>query len=345
MAIPSTLWDLFQHAVSPRLAVLAQRERMASLLEAFFLDAHLALLNEAGPIGVAKAARAFLAERGFDLSALHELPVGLFVDRRLVGEQLEQMGFLAEEIGASQLAADPRLEGRLVGPIRDPEGRIQSFWAPHPGHRGPRYLFKGKWKESVGLIGLDAALRPAAAGREHLVIVEQLWDALLLQSRGLGNVAAIAGPPHALTPQRWERLATLGVRRITMAIAADEKEWGRVRATLAATFPTRSGPEVFHLPPGTLPNGRGVGRWVRDRGLEAFRSLLEADTVHVDRYQAATILRERRAGPALHVVRDGSVGPGAADPASIPGTAPASPSTGGICRVHHCAPTECFCFD
>ena len=351
MAIPPTLWDSFRHAVAPRLAALARRDRMAALLEAFSLHAHLVLLDQPGPAGVAKAAREFLAEQGFDLSALDELPMGLFVDRRRVGEQLEQMGFSAAEIAASQLAADPRLEGRLVGPIRGPDGRIESFWARHPGDRRPRYLFKGKWKESVGLFGLDAALRPAAAGREHLVIVEQLLDALLFQSRGLGNVAAIGGPAHALTPQRWERLATLGVRRITVAVAVDQQEWDRVLSTLKATFPTRSGPEVFLLPPGILPRG-GVARWVRDRGVDALRSLLEAAAVHVDRCQAAETLKrcqavaeDRLSAPALHVVAEPSAEPGDANPVAGPGTAAACPSMEGTCRVHHCAHTECFCFD
>lgn len=276
-------------------------------------------------------------------------------------------------------------------------------------------------------MGIEAAVGPTSRGREHLVIVEQLFDALLLQSRGLPNVAAIGGPAHALTRQRWERLAALGVRRVTMAIAADEKEWDTALATLAATFQTRSGPDVFLLPPGTFPNSRGVGPWVRDHGLEAFRSLLETDAVHVYRYKAATILKQHQAGqpwsnarrraawkeaieyyvsagkgsipalnehfvpaivdglgrtwdtfepcpgtedespsregeeqpqdqvpwvcedrvsgPALHVVSDTSVDSGDADPSSTPSAAPGSPLTAGTCHVHHCPPTDCFCFD
>ncbi len=350
MTIPPTLRDSVQQAVPPGLAAEAQRNRMSALQEAFFLHAHLALLGQTGPPGVAQAAREFLAARGFDPSRLDELPVGLFVDRRLVGEQLEQAGFSSAEIAASQLPADPRLEGRLFGPIRSPDGGIESFWARHPGDRKPRFLFKGKWKESVGLFGLDAALRPAAAGREHLVIVEQLLDALLLHSRGFANAAAIGGPAHTLTPQRWERLAALGVRRVTMAVAADEEEWDRVLSTLAATFPNRSAPEVFLLPPGTVPKGGGC--WLRGRSSEAFRWLLKTAAVPVDRYQAAGIPKNRPAADAdrlstlaFHVVADPSPETVDADPGWSPDTAADQRPTGGVCPVHRCAPTECFCFD
>jgi hypothetical protein len=142
--------------------------------------------------------------------------LGLFIERDLVRQGLLGAGFTPEQIDASALADDPRLAGRLVGPIRDRWGRIVSFWARHPEGHPPKFLFKGRWKEEAGLFGLDVALHPASGGSGDLIVVQRILDAILLQSRGLRRVAAIGGPPSDLDRRRWQRLAALGLRRLLL---------------------------------------------------------------------------------------------------------------------------------
>ena len=91
-------------------------------------------------------------------------------------------GFSADEIRASNLLADSRLPGRLVGPIRDAGRRIISFWAKQPQHLEHSLYLSSDWKEQAGVFGLDEAYPVVAHGRHDLLLVEDFWDAILLHS-------------------------------------------------------------------------------------------------------------------------------------------------------------------
>jgi len=277
-----------------------QEERVASLLETFFLQAHLALHVEADPSGQRDCgpARSWLEEQGFDLASLDHLAIGLFVGREVALERLLEAGFIDEEIRASALVDDPRLAGRLVGPIRDRWGRILSFWALHPEGRPPRFLFKGKWKEEAALFGLDEALHSGAGEEQRLLVVERLLDALLLHCKGLRSAAAVGGPPRELGRRRWQRLSDLGVRRLTLAFDREEDGCRDILTALENAFRVRPPLEVFVLPPKSLRGYGNPAEMVRAEGPDALEEALENETVHAFCFEARMILEKHSAGGA-----------------------------------------------
>ncbi len=270
-------------------------ERVAGLLETFFLQAHT-LLHSAQP-SVRQSAEAFLARHGLVGEPFDDLPIGLAADMRSVRRGLEMAGFTAQEIDASALTADERLAGRLVGPIRDRSGRILSFWARDPLDRSPRVLFKGSWKEETALVGLDAAFHGAGSRREHvgdLLVLERVFDALVLQGLGFSRAAAVAGPASDLTRARWERLAALGVRRVTLV--PDDSGVSRRNALVAveSAFRAKPSPDVWVLLPEGLGQHPTAAELVRARGLREFQTTLQARLVHAYRYKALALLEQHR---------------------------------------------------
>jgi hypothetical protein len=269
-----------------------QQERVTSLLETFFLQAHSALHGEAAAPGEgdAASARSWLVAQGFDPSSLRDLAVGLFTSRDAFRQGLLDAGFTADEIRASALLDDPRLAGRLVGPIRDRWGRVHSFWARHPQDQPPGFLFKGKWKDEVGLFGLEVALHPAAGGLADLIVVERLLDAILLQSMGLRNVAAVGGPLTQLGKRRWQRLSGLGVRRIILVPGPSKDADRAVLASLAILFHLRHATESYVVPPASLRGYASLGDVARTEGLVAASALLADRLLHAYAYEAMSIL-------------------------------------------------------
>jgi len=273
--------------------------RVDRLFEAFFHEARRALEGESLSRDARQCAIDFLSAHGFDVRRIDQLPIGLFTDGPSVRQRLEEAGFSLQEIEASALAADERLAGRLIGPIRDPRGKILSFWARHPKDRPPRLLFKGSWKEAAVLVGLEAAFEAAGPRRdrvEELVVVERLLDALLLQSHGVPNVAAIAGPARDMTERRWARLAALGVRRVTLLPDPERAfDEGFLRAVENACR-AKPAPEVFVVPPELWNDHSTAAEFFRARGLSAFRAVLRSDGTHAFSFRASAILRKHRPG-------------------------------------------------
>ncbi|MGQ9576231.1 MAG: hypothetical protein ACUVUC_13025 [Thermoguttaceae bacterium] len=365
----------------------AQQERVASLLETFFLRANLAL-QEARPgtpwEDAARLARSWLGRQGFDATDLPHLPAGLFPSPDVVRHWLAEAGFTPAEIDASRLATDPRLEGRLVVPIRDCWGRIVSFWARDPGNQPPDLLIKGRWKQEIGLFGLDVAFPEAAHRPEGLVVVERLLEALLLQAKGIPNTAAVGGPIAELTSKRWRHLAGLGLSRITLLVGPQPQAAGGLAGALKGAFRAGLGPLVFVVPLQALGHGAGPGDLLESGGALAVREALCARAVHALVWMARTILDKHRRGCdwtgagrraawnearqfyaafAHHAARELdeqfvpaiAAGLGTnweafqAKPRATarPAKTPAPPAAQpvGYCPVHRCETTECFCFD
>jgi DNA primase len=274
-------------------------DRVIRLLETFFQQSRRALLSDSQKPDARQRAMAFLSAHGFDTRRIDELPIGLFTDGPSVRQGLEEAGLSPQEIEASALVTDQRLAGRLIGPIRDPRGEILSFWARHPNDRPPRLLFKGPWKEAAALVGLEAAFQAAGSRRdrvEELVVVERLFDALLLQSHGFPNAAAIAGPAKDMTARRWERLAAMGVRRVTLMPDREEAFGEDFLRAVENADRAKPGPEVFVVPPESWHNHLGAADFLRARGVSPFRVVLQKNRVHAFSYKALAILWRHRPG-------------------------------------------------
>jgi hypothetical protein len=276
-----------------------REERLATLLETFFLLTHSALHapGDSSEGSDSASARSWLVDQGFEPSSLSDLPIGLFVSPDAVRQGLLDAGFTAEEIQASALAEDPRLAGRLVGPIRDRWGRVRSFWARHPQERLHGFLFKGKWKEDIGLFGLDVALHPASAEHGKLIVVERLLNAILLQSMGLRNVAAVGGPLSQLGKSCRQWLSSLGVRQMILVPGPVPEGCGADVAAVAVAFQAKQGADTYVLPLESLGGFTSLGGLARAEGPEAVKAILEAEPVHAYSLKAKLILDRHKTGP------------------------------------------------
>jgi hypothetical protein len=261
-----------------------------SLREAFFRHAQ-ALLAAADDRGEAwRAARACLHQRGFDLRKLEHLPLGYFPAVEPVWQRLLHDGFAADEIRASNLLADSRLPGRLIGPIRNAERRIDSFWAKQPENLDHCLYLSTEWKERVGLFGLDVALPAVAGGRRDLLVVEDLWDALLLHAHGWAAVGAIGNSPAEVGPRRWERLDELGIHRVTLVVDSFHESHEAATAAIRQAACSRRSPAIYVLPPAAVHGAWQSWQQGRAAQPEILEKLLAAQRIHGFHYLALGLI-------------------------------------------------------
>jgi hypothetical protein len=289
---------VFRADMAAASAASLSEERLQTLAEAIFDEAHRAILEDPVSRPSLQAVRRYLRDRGFDLAALDSLPLGWFDTRDNLRARLLKAGFTSEELGASRLLADRRLTGRIVGPIRDRQKRIVSFWALHPNGEPAKYLFwKSPRADRLGAFGVDLAYDSVAEGPSDLVLVEDLLDALLLQSRGLLHVAAVGGAGDELTGRRWQRLYDLGVRRVTLALSQDYCGVRSARAAVEHAFRAQRSPSVWVLVPGSRSPLAVAHRWVPFEVVPCREATLRGHCIHGYRYLALSILEAHKPGP------------------------------------------------
>ena len=151
-----------------------------------------------------RAARAFLAERGFELSDAERFGVGYSpaawdeLTRHLRGR-----GFTDEELLKAGLARQGRrglidmFRGRLMWPVRDLTGETIAFGARKldPDDDGPKYLNTPEtalFKKGHVLYGADLAKREIAH-RRQAVIVEGYTDVMACHLSGVPTAVATCG--------------------------------------------------------------------------------------------------------------------------------------------------------
>jgi hypothetical protein len=307
------------------------------LRESLFSDAHrLLLCDPAGNPELLGVCRDALNDLGFDLARLDSLPIGVFPSPLVMKEGLLRAGFGSDEIAVSGLMGDSRMTGRLIGPIRGATGQLLSLWAWHPQGLRPKYLYLGRnWREQTPVFGLDVAVPSLADAAGELLLVEDLLDALLLQSAGLPQVAATSRFSSNLTPPHWEQLAGLGVGRVTLVPSHDTEGLTRAVSARAASFDATSAPEVFLLLPESFGRVKELAESIRATGLEEFWRWLRDNRVpRTDDVMAME---------PIAAVEDYT------EPLSLwiddEDTPTAEPPVAGWCRFHHCDPMFCFCWD
>jgi hypothetical protein len=191
---------------------------------------------------------------GFTRDEIRRLGCGLYAGPAAVREDLRSVGFVDAEIDAARLASDetgrPRAEltGCLIVPLTDETGRLCDFLFLTVGESGRAFcgyrFLEGPAKSKIVAYGLQVALsRPT--GRESLVLVDDVLEALLLQCRGLHQVAAVGTGGQDFSPRRWEELARLGVVTVTLAFRRDDRHAGSVRDVLVNALRARTAPQVF----------------------------------------------------------------------------------------------------
>ncbi|MEI8375492.1 MAG: hypothetical protein WCJ35_21945 [Planctomycetota bacterium] len=279
------------------------------LREAYFRHTQALLAASDSRDDVWLAARGCLHQRGFDLRKLEQLPLGYFPAAEPIWHGLLRDGFSADEIRASNLLADSRLPGRLVGPIRDAGRRIISFWAKLPQHLDRILYLSSDWKEQAGVFGLDEAYPVVAHGRRDLLLVEEIWDAILLHTHGVPGVGAIGNSPADISSRRWERLDELGIHRVTLVVDSfHDSHEACVAAIRQAAF-SRRGPAIYVLPPAAVHGSWQSWQQGRAANAETLEKLLTAHRIHGFHYLALSLIALHKGeGPWTDVARHAVLG-------------------------------------
>ena len=149
-------------------------------------------------------ARAFLAEREFDLAAVEPFGVGYApAEWEALTRHLRGRGFTDAELLLGGLVSQgrrgpvDRFRGRLIWPIRDLTGDVIAFGARKllAEDDGPKYLNTPEtplFKKSSVLYGADLAKRDIAAQR-RAVIVEGYTDVMACHLSGVTTAVATSG--------------------------------------------------------------------------------------------------------------------------------------------------------
>jgi DNA primase len=152
----------------------------------------------------AAPARAFLAERGFELADVETFGCGYApAEWEALTRHLRGRGFSDAELLLSGLASQgrrgpvDRFRGRLLWPIRDLTGDVIAFGARKldPEDNGPKYLNTPEtplFKKSSVLYGADLAKREIAH-RRQAVIVEGYTDVMACHLAGVPTAVATCG--------------------------------------------------------------------------------------------------------------------------------------------------------
>jgi hypothetical protein len=218
-------------------------------------------------------------------------------------------GFSADEIRASNLLADSRLPGRLVGPIRDSGRRIISFWARLPQQLDRSLYLSTDWKEEVGVFGLDEAYPAVVHGRHDLLVVEDLWDALLLHSHGCLAVGAIGSSPAEINSRRWERLDELGIHRVTLVVDSFHDSHEACVAAIRQAASSRRSPAIYVLPPTAVHGAWKSWQQGRAAHAETLEKLLSAHRIHGFHYLALSLIALHKGdGPWTDPARRAALG-------------------------------------
>ena len=171
------------------------------------IDAHRAAADYyAERLGGSDAApaRAFLAERGFELADVQRFGVGYSPKAwEDLTRHLRGRGFTDSELITAGLAREgnrgtrDRFRGRLMWPIRDLSGDVIAFGARKldPEDDGPKYLNTPEtslFRKSAVLYGADLAKREIAQ-RRQAVIVEGYTDVMACYLAGVPTAVATCG--------------------------------------------------------------------------------------------------------------------------------------------------------
>ncbi|WP_262282097.1 DNA primase [Micromonospora sp. MA102] len=177
-----------------------QRQRLVAA-HAAAVEFYRGQLTTAG----ARAAREFLAQRGFDRAAAERYGCGFAPDAwDLLTKHLRQQGFTHDELVTAGLSRPSRsgslidrFRRRLLWPIRDLTGDVIGFGARKlfDDDDGPKYLNTPEtpiYKKSHVLYGIDLAKREIAK-QGKVVVVEGYTDVMACHLAGVPTAVATCG--------------------------------------------------------------------------------------------------------------------------------------------------------
>lgn len=178
-----------------------------------------------------KLARAYLQERGVSEELARTFGLGWAPEGWThLADKLRELGLLAFGEKAGLCAPRARgdgdydmFRGRLMIPIRSPEGRTIAFGGRLLiGDDGPKYLNSREsrlYNKSETLYALDAA-RDEIRKKKSAVLCEGYFDAIGLHGAGVKNAVALCST--ALTPGHMAVLARCEAKELVLLLDGDE---------------------------------------------------------------------------------------------------------------------------
>ena len=235
-----------------------------------------------------RTARAYLQSRGVTEDQVKAFGLGWAPDAWTeLADKLQRAGFTEHGLKAGLISPRTRgdghydmFRGRLIIPIRSPEGRVIAFGGRLlAAAEGPKYLNSREsrlYNKSETLYGMDMA-REEIRRRKSAVLVEGYFDCIGLHQAGVRHAVALCST--ALTPGHLAALQRAEARELTLLLDGDEAGRKAVErlsgALLAGGTPTR----VALLPEGEDPDT--FARKVGDKGVQALLSGARPLTEHL----------------------------------------------------------------
>lgn len=243
------------------------------------------------------AARAYLERRGIKAETAERFSIGYAPDAwDGVTSALRNAGIdlaLAERAGL--IRARPQGDGhydffrnRLMFPIHNLTGEVMAFGGRALGDETPKYINTPNtpaYTKGKHVYALDLARRSGAADGA-LIVVEGYMDAVVLHQSGFDNAAASLGT--AFTPEQARELRRVAAN---LYLCFDGDTAGQAATARSIDMLIDEGLSVEVV---ALPGGADPDEFVRERGAEAFRSLLDASTPWKDFKLASAFARSEQ---------------------------------------------------
>ncbi len=223
-----------------------------------------------------KAGREHLKARGIGSEVARSFGLGFAPLRNDLGRRLVRASVSESVLQEAGLIARgqreetyERFRGRLMVPIRDPDGRVLAFGARIvEGDHPAKYLNSPEtplYRKSATLFGLDRA-RASIRRSGAAVVVEGYFDVIALAQAGIDNAVATCGT--ALTLEHC-RLLARHAKDVYLVFDGDEA---------GSEAAARTHDVVTEVPALTawvvsLPEGEDPDSFVREQGADAFRTL------------------------------------------------------------------------
>ncbi len=190
-----------------------------------------------------------------------------------LSNHLRKMGFSDDELVTANLASRggkgiyDRFRGRVIFPIIDVRGNVTGFSGRAVSDNGPKYLNTAEtlvFEKGRGLFALNFAKN---AGGQRLLLAEGPMDVIALHQAGFNFAVATQGT--ALTQQQAQ-LMTHYAKEVLLCYDADAA--GQKASERAIPILRNAGLKVRVI---TIPEGKDPDEFIRTRGADRFRQLLD----------------------------------------------------------------------
>ncbi len=244
-----------------------------------------------------QTARAALTARGVTEETARSFGLGWAPEAwSRLSDVLLARGLLEFGIQAGLVQRRPRgdgaydvFRGRLMIPIRAPDGRVVAFGGRLlGGAEGAKYINSKEsrlYAKSDTLYALDRA-RDEVRRRKSAVLVEGYFDVMGLHQAGVTHAVALCST--ALTPGHLQQLQRVEARELVLLLDGDDAGRKAVERLSPVLLAAGASTRVALLPEGEDPD-----TFARSRGAEAVRTLL-GSAVPLSEHLFRTLLPEGR---------------------------------------------------